>query len=391
MTAVGGVAVYVTTPAGNKHHGSAESKETSTSPAPTKAKTKTKATPTSVLPPLRPDGTVADGRPPQFVDVSFDGSGNLDLLRHWLQVGQRSHARFSFFLSGVYLLDAAHKDRYVGPHHRPGASAVGFANVPAGMTTQQYMSALTGRLNLARQSGNEVGTHFNGHFCTGVAHPVGTWSSADWKNEIDQFKALAANIAPNNGLSSPVANPLPPGGPIGGRTPCLEGNMAALYPVLVKEGFRYDASRTGVMGQWPVKYLGLWSMTLDGIPLAGTHRHNLSMDYNLYYVYANAKPVAPKQSAQISRRAYQSYVDYFDHSYYGNRAPIDLGNHFEHWDNSAYSDALTRFVETECVKPEVRCVPYRDLVGWLDARSPQQLAAFQAGAFRRLVKSTAHL
>ena len=33
------------------------------------------------------------------------------------------------------------------------------------------------------------------------------------------------------------------------------------------------------------------------------------------------------------------------------------------------------------MKPEVRCVPYRDLVDWLDARPPQQLAAFQAGAF----------
>ena len=84
---------------------------------------------------------------------------------------------------------------------------------------------------------------------------------------------------------------------------------------------------------------------------------------------------------QISENAYQSYVRYFENSYYGNRAPIDLGNHFERWDNSAFTNALQRFVLEECVKPEVRCVPYRYLADWLDARPPQQLAAFEAGAF----------
>ena len=33
----------------------------------------------------------------------------------------------------------------------------------------------------------------------------------------------------------------------------LEGNLDALYPVLAKRGFRYDASQTAVLGTWPTK------------------------------------------------------------------------------------------------------------------------------------------
>src|SRR5438445_6840118 len=44
-------------------------------------------------------------RPPQFVMISFDGSGDPALWKHWRSVGRRTGARFTFFLSGVYLLD----------------------------------------------------------------------------------------------------------------------------------------------------------------------------------------------------------------------------------------------------------------------------------------------
>jgi hypothetical protein len=355
-----------------------------TTTAPTTTTT-TAPTTTTQLPPLPPDGLVAGGRPPQFVTVSFDGAGNLDMLRHWRDVADRGHARFSFFLTGVYLLDQAHKSRYVGPGHGPGASSVGFAKVPDGMSSEQYMAALVQQLTEARAVGHEVGTHYNGHFCEGVERPVGSWNAADWASELDQFHQFAANISPNNGFATPIPSPLDPAGVVGGRTPCLEGKMDVLYPLLAERGHRYDASRVSPAGRWPKKHLGLWSMTLDRIALAGTDKTNLSMDYNLYYAYAGAKEdVDPQRSAEISGLAYQSYVTYFENSYHGNRAPIDLGNHFETWNHSAYSNALERFVLEQCVKPEVRCVPYVDLADWLDARTPEQLTAFETGAFPRL-------
>src|SRR5439155_18309530 len=48
---------------------------------------------------------VEPARPPQFVVVSFDGSGGDRLWPHWRSVARRAHARFTFFVSGVYLLD----------------------------------------------------------------------------------------------------------------------------------------------------------------------------------------------------------------------------------------------------------------------------------------------
>jgi hypothetical protein len=153
------------------------------------------------------------------VTVSFDGAGNLDLMDHWLDVADRGHARFSFFLTGIYLLDQAHRSRYTGPHQAPGASSVGFAHVPEGMTSESYITTLVQRFTAARQIGHEVGTHYNGHFCQGVPDPVGTWSAADWASELDQFTGFAANISTNNGFTDPIPSPLDPGGVVGGRTP----------------------------------------------------------------------------------------------------------------------------------------------------------------------------
>src|SRR6476469_4541486 len=65
-------------------------------------------------------------RPPQFGMVSFDGSGDPKLWRHWRAVGARTGARFAFFLSGVYLLDPADRRLYHPPRHPAGSSAIGF-------------------------------------------------------------------------------------------------------------------------------------------------------------------------------------------------------------------------------------------------------------------------
>ena len=338
---IGGVALFLSVPAGTSRRaaeGPADAGKVSAGSSST-------TTSTTQLPPLQPDGTVTAGRPPQFVNISFDGSGGLELLQQWLDLANRAHARFSFFLSGVYLLDPAHKTVYVGPHHKPGASSVGFANVPPGMTSEQYMSTLVQKLTDARRIGHEVGTHYNGHFCSGVSNPVGTWNGADWTSEIDQFYGFAANISKNNGFAQQIPSPLDPKGVIGGRTPCLEGDLDIALPGAGPEGLpRTTPAAPAPQVHWPQKYPGLWSMTLDSIPLVGLNRTNLSMDYNLFYGYSRAKNVDPQRSARSRRTPTSPTSSYFENSYYGNRAPVDLGNHFERWDNSAFTNALQRFV-----------------------------------------------
>ena len=60
-------------------------------------------------------------RPPQFVVVSFDGAGGDRLWPYWRSVARRSHAHFTFFVSGVYLLDEARRT----PTTRRGTSPDG--------------------------------------------------------------------------------------------------------------------------------------------------------------------------------------------------------------------------------------------------------------------------
>ncbi len=75
---------------------------------------------------------------------------------------------------------------------------------------------------------------------------------------------------------------------------------------------------------------------------------------------------------------------YFRANYHGDRAPIDVGNHFAAWNHGAYVHALTRFVDTVCDRPEVRCVTYSTLVSWLDAQPRRWLVRDRAGHFPRM-------
>src|SRR4051794_34397758 len=145
-------------------------------------------------------------RPPQFIVSSFDGSGGARLWAYWRGVAKRAHAHFSFFVSGVYLVDWAHRDDYVPPDRAAGDSAIGFAP-DAG-----WIAAMRRQIALGYREGNEVGTHYNGHFC-GVGG-VSTWTAQDWSRELDEFDRLLFDRGPKL--------PFGPKEVVGGRTPCLE-------------------------------------------------------------------------------------------------------------------------------------------------------------------------
>src|SRR3954462_1089103 len=81
-------------------------------------------------------------RPPQFVVASFDGSGGARLWAYWRNVAKRAHAHFSFFVSGVYLVDWAHHERYVPPREPRGDSAIGFAPDAGWVAAMQRQLAL---------------------------------------------------------------------------------------------------------------------------------------------------------------------------------------------------------------------------------------------------------
>lgn len=312
-------------------------------------------------------------RPPQFVIVSFDGAGSHEKWRFWSDVADSAGMRFTGFLSGVYLVDEAHAGAYQAPGHRAGASDVGFADDGAWITT------LVNDLNAAWQRGDEIGTHYNGHFCSGSNYGVGSWSTADWNSELDQFFRFYTDYKKINAVPNAPDLQVPLDSIKGGRTPCLEGQQKALFPALRQHGMTYDSSGDSNGIAWPTQRDGIWQFPMAWVPMAGMNGSGvISMDYNFFYKQHQAKDADPATAKQDSQQVLQTYRQMFTAAYNGNRAPLVLGNHFNSWNHNAYSQALADFVRETCKKPEVKCVPYRDVIRWMDAQDPKVLAELQA-------------
>jgi len=291
----------------------------------------------------------APRRPQQFVITSFAGSGATQRWPYWRSVARKVGAHFTFFVSGVYLLDWAHSTIYRPPRHRPGRSDIGFA------LSVDVVRGTLADIGGAYREGHEIGTHFNGHFCAPYPGNVGEWSAGDWQHELDQFDEL---------MFGGHKLPFGPAEIVGERTPCLQGNLPVLYRVLARDGFRYDASQVARLGDWPQRERGLWSVPLLELPFVGHTFRVVSMDYNFL---ANQSGSA----ATVERETYLSLRRAFRAVYRGNRAPLSIGYHFETWHEWAYDRALARFLTETCGLPDVRCASMRDLVDWLDLRFPR--------------------
>lgn len=307
-------------------------------------------------------------KPPQFVVFSWDGAGedSQQLFSHFREVGKKYDANMSYFLSGVYLLPEAKRKLYDPPKHNAGSSDIGFND------TKGIRDTLT-QVRGAWLDGNEIGTHFNGHFC-GKDGGVGTWSVAEWKSEINQAKSFVKGWKSNDPELKGM-KPLPfdyDKELIGGRTPCLEGqkNMVAAARSM---GFRYDSS--GVNDQvWPKKKSGIWDLSMQLVPVPGRGFETLSMDYNFMFNQSGTTQGDPDQHEYWGNQMRDGLLQAFDRSYDGNRAPLIIGNHFESWNGGTYMRAIEETIETVCTKQGVRCVSFKQLADWLDAQDPATLA-----------------
>jgi hypothetical protein len=320
----------------------------------------------------RPERLKPGQKPPQFVVFSWDGAGedSQKLFSHFREVAKANNATMTFFLSGVYMLPEEKRDLYKPPQHSPGRSDIGFND-------EQGIADTAEQLRLAWQEGNEIGTHFNGHFC-GKDGGVGQWSVADWKDEITQAKQFVKTWKTNTGMTK--AAPLPfdyDKELIGARTPCLEGQenfMKAARDM----GFRYDTS--GVNNQvWPGKKEGLWDLSMQLVPFRGHSYEQLTMDYNFMVNQSGtATQGDPAKRSFWGHQMRDSLLAGFQRAYEGNRAPLVIGNHFESWNGGVYMRAVQDVVEAVCNKPDVRCVSFHQLADWLDAQDPATLAKLRS-------------
>lgn len=304
--------------------------------------------------------------PPQFVVFSWDGSSALapDSLARFRRVARRTHAAMTFFLTGLYLVPEAQRRAYHAPGRAPGASAISFMSA----STVHRTIAEIGQ---AWVEGNEIGTHFNGHFCG--AGGAATWSSRAWRKELGEVEKFVSTWRSITGFDDLPPLPFTFDDIVGGRTPCLEGRRK-LLPVINRLGWRYDSSGTRP-ATWPRRdRYGIWNLSMHPVPF-GRHRLILPMDYN--FLVNQPGPDTRANRRRWRHQAEHSLLAGLQHSRRGNRAPLIIGNHFSPWRHGLYLDAVEASIERFAGFPDVRLVSFRQLVDWLEAQDPDLLHAWQ--------------
>ncbi|WP_156044201.1 polysaccharide deacetylase [Cellulomonas sp. HZM] len=314
--------------------------------------------------PLRPRE-----KPPQFVLFSFDGAGWHDRWQEFLAAADKVDARFTGFLSGTYLLTDAHGDAYQGPGHRRGVSEVGFGGTPA------QVERLVGDLNQAYAAGDEIGTHYNGHFCDEAAPGGGQWSSKQWRSELGQFFTFVDRWKTIDGLPDAPDLQVPASSIVGGRLPCLEGKFSAVLPAWREHGMVYDTSGSGSIA-WPRQVHGVWELPMQYVA-SPTLGDVTAMDYNFWFKFNGAKN-DPAAAPQIRAKVLATYEHMYDVARHGNRAPLVIGNHFNAWSGNAFNPAVKDFMLEVCDDPGTICATYSDVIAWMQAQDPKVLAHLQA-------------
>ncbi|MFI8280771.1 hypothetical protein ACIGBH_38970 [Streptomyces sp. NPDC085929] len=317
---------------------------------------------------LKPERLKPGEKPPQFVVFSWDGAleGDDHLFSHFRQVARENKAHMTFFLTGIYLLPESKKMLYRPPQHNQGSAAISYPTVPHVKGTLEQLRGAWG-------DGDEIGSHFNGHFCGPKGG--GEWSPAEWKSEIDQTYSFVKNWKTNTGFAKEAPLPFDPDREVvGGRAPCLEGQKN-LLTAIKPYGWRYDASSAGDFQLWPSKPDGIWNFPLQLVPLQGKEVQVLSMDFNfLFNQSGDSTQGDPAKFAAWQAQTRSSYLNGFNRVYNGSRAPMFVGNHFEDWNGGIYMKAVEDVMKDVCPRQDVRCVSFRELADWLDAQDPKVLA-----------------
>ena len=285
--------------------------------------------------------------PPQYVIISFDGAHDLAQWRRSRALGAKTGARFTYFLSCVFLLSPETRGQYRAPGKASGKSNVGFAQ------SKQEVAERLGEINGATAEGHEIASHGCGHF------DGKDWSKVDWLNEFDQFSTILRDAYSINGIADEPAGwrDFADSAIHGFRAPYLETGKG-LYDALKTAGFSYDASGIS-RGPAEPEADGIERFSLPQIPEGPKAQRVIAMDYNLFVRHSGGFE-RPDEAAAFQERSYEAFKAAFDTQYSGKRVPLQLGFHFTLMNDGAYWKALERFAEEVCVKADVVCTSYGD-------------------------------
>lgn len=313
-------------------------------------------------------------KPPQFVLFSLDGAGSHDIWQQFLATATASSARFTAFLTGTYLIDDAHAGVYTGPGHEPGISSAGFGGSKDDIATE------VADLNAAWAAGHEIGTHYNGHFCAGNAPSGDDWTAADWDSELGQFFTFVDTFRAINGYDDVPPLAFTSKDVRGGRIPCLEGDLAAVTPVWKKHKMTYDSSKNRFAGiAWPEAIDGIWEFQVPYAYSPAFGRNVIGMNYNMWATFNGAKD-DPSSTARLRTLVRQTYDYQFDAVFNGNRAPLVIETHASDWNGDSFVPPALDFMADVCMRADVICATYSDVIAWMQAQDPKVLQELQSRA-----------
>lgn len=303
--------------------------------------------------------TAAAERPEQIVLISFDGAHDNRLWQRSLDIGERTGARFTFFLSCTFLISKDNRNGYQAPGQPAGRSNVGFAADRADVLTR------LGHIWSAYHAGHEIGSHGCGHF------DGKDWSKADWAAEFAQFDTALANAWTDNGATAPAGwSGFAGSGIKGFRAPYLSTGTA-LFSALAEHGHAYDAS---TVSDGPALADATGTVVRFALPLISegpNSRRIIAMDYNLFVRHSGGLE-NPSKSEEFEERTLEAFLAAFEAEYSGERRPLQLGFHFVEMNGGAYWRALERFALETCGRPDVACITYQDAMRRMDSKAPDQ-------------------
>jgi len=286
--------------------------------------------------------------PKQYVIISFDGAHDLAQWERSRTLSKKTGAKFTYFLSCVFLLSPDTRRNYQAPGKSAGKSNVGCAQ------SKEEVTARLGQIWLAHAEGNEIASHGCGHF------DGKDWTKKDWLAEFDAFATILRDAYKINNIAGE------PDGwrafseetVTGFRAPYLSTN-AGLYSALDERGFSYDASGVSKGPTMPDRSSNPTRFALPQIPEGPSERRVIAMDYNLF-VRHTAGIERSDTDAVFENRAYEAFRAAFETQYRGARVPLQLGFHFSLMNDGAYWRALERFADEVCTRGDVACVSYRE-------------------------------
>lgn len=298
-------------------------------------------------------------RPKQAVIISFDSANDIAQWQRSRRLAAVTGARFTYFLSCVFLLSPETRSAYQAPGKKPGRSNIGFAR------SKEDVAARLSQIWLARAEGHEIASHACGHY------DGGKWPKADWLKEFSSFSTVLADAWRINKV---------PGEPRdwqrfahdevrGFRAPYLSTGKG-LTAALASAGYRYDASTVSRGPVPPHQRDGVSEFALPQIAEGPKRRRVIAMDYNLFVRHSGGFEQTDA-TGQFEERTLTAFRRAFDEQYSGNRIPLQLGFHFTQMNGGAYWRALERFASDVCVKADVECISYAE---YLSRSKPAQSA-----------------